>query len=100
MVSDAPGGGLHPSPADSNISIALNFSDLDEAQRAFAALSANGKVIMPIADSFWGASFGMAMDPFGVTWLFKLPEEGVGARSSVFVQSEFHRPERHVPHPE
>lgn len=75
MVSDAPGG-QHPSPGDSNISIALNFSDLDEANGAFAALTANGgKVIMPIADSFWGASFGMGMDRFGVTWLFNCPKK-------------------------
>ncbi|MCC6536102.1 MAG: glyoxalase/bleomycin resistance/extradiol dioxygenase family protein [Bryobacterales bacterium] len=75
MVSDAPGG-QHPSPAESNISIAINYSDLDEAQRAFAALTANGgKVVMPIADSFWGASFGIAMDPFGVTWLFNCPKK-------------------------
>jgi PhnB protein len=52
------------------VQILLNFTDLEQAREKFAALTAEGKVIMPLEDSFWGATFGIVNDAFGVRWLF------------------------------
>ena len=40
-----------------------------EAERIFQALSENGKVHMPIAQTFWAERFGMLVDQFGVPWM-------------------------------
>lgn len=53
-----------------NFSIALDFETDGELRRAFDALSAGGKVTMPVQDTFWGATFGMCEDKFGVNWMF------------------------------
>ena len=40
-----------------------------EADRLFNALSAGGKMEMPMQDMFWGAYFGSCTDKFGVQWM-------------------------------
>lgn len=45
----------------------VNFAGQTEA--AFAALSEGGKVVMPMADVFWGAYFGSFADRFGLQWM-------------------------------
>jgi PhnB protein len=40
-----------------------------EAERIFKALSENGKVHMPIAQTFWAERFGMLVDQFGIPWM-------------------------------
>ena len=37
------------------------------------ALSAGGKVTMPLANAPWGPYFGMCVDRFGVQWMVSLP---------------------------
>ncbi len=68
MLSDCP---PENAPADgSKVQIALDFTDPDEMAKAFEALGAGGKVVMPIADMFWGAKFGTLTDAYGVHWMF------------------------------
>jgi PhnB protein len=33
-------------------------------------MAAGGKITMPLQDQFWGATFGMLEDKFGVSWMF------------------------------
>jgi PhnB protein len=33
------------------------------------ALSADGKVTMPLQKTFWTATFGMCTDKFGIQWM-------------------------------
>jgi PhnB protein len=40
-----------------------------EADRAFAALAAGGKVEMPLTKTFWSPRFGMLADRFGIGWM-------------------------------
>ena len=68
MVSDCPPG-VHVSSGD-QVSLSLNFNDLESIEKTFAALSAGGNVTMPMQDTFWGARFGMTKDKFGVHWMF------------------------------
>ncbi len=68
MVSDAAPG--QPAGSESKIQILLNFTSLDETREKFEALAAGGKVIQPLHESFWGATFGILNDAFGIRWLF------------------------------
>jgi len=51
-----------------NYSISINTETKEEAERLFNGLSAGGKITMPLADTFWGAYFGMFTDKFGIHW--------------------------------
>jgi len=57
-----------------NIYINLETDTRQETKRLYDALSKEGKVIMPLADMFWGAYFGTCTDKFGVNWMFNCPE--------------------------
>jgi len=52
-----------------NFSISLNTDSREEAERLFNGLSEGGQVTMPLADTFWGAYFGMWADKFGINWM-------------------------------
>ena len=68
MVSDCPPG-VSVTEGD-QVSLSLNFNDLDSIEKTFAALSDGGNITMPMQDTFWGARFGMTKDKFGVHWMF------------------------------
>lgn len=53
-----------------NISLSLETDSRNETDRLFNALSEGGSSIMPPADAFWGAYFGMCVDKFGIRWMF------------------------------
>lgn len=68
MVSDTPPDA--PATAGSNMHVTLDFDDAADMARRFDALSAGGKITMPLQDTFWGARFGMVVDAHGVSWMF------------------------------
>ncbi|MCU1459084.1 MAG: hypothetical protein JWL73_3176 [Actinomycetia bacterium] len=49
----------------------VNYSvtDVDEAKRAYDALSEGGQVTLPIAPTSWSPMFGMCVDRFGTPWM-------------------------------
>lgn len=53
-----------------NVWININCESDEEIERFFDALGAGGAVIMPLADQFWGAKFGMLKDRYGMHWMF------------------------------
>jgi len=57
-------------PAQSNVQVALDFDDVDEMTRKFTALAEGGRVSLALQRTFWGATFGMLTDAFGVRWMF------------------------------
>lgn len=68
LVSDCPPGvSVHEG---NNLSLSLNFNDLEELKKTFNALSEGGKITMELQDTFWGAHFGMLTDQFGFNWMF------------------------------
>ncbi len=73
MASDAVPGFGPPLQVGNNFHVSIVAKDKDEADRAFAALSAGGKVTMPLANAPWGPYFGMCVDRFGVSWMVSLP---------------------------
>lgn len=50
-------------------SLSLAVPSEAEAKRAFDALSAGGKVGMPLTKTFWSPCFGMLTDRFGIGWM-------------------------------
>lgn len=72
MASDGPSDA-----SDSgNVSLSLNFTDSGSIQAAFAALSEGGAVTMPLQDTFWGATFGMVKDRYGIKWMVNYDKPG------------------------
>ncbi|RZJ30988.1 MAG: VOC family protein [Flavobacterium sp.] len=57
-----------------NMSISINTESKDEADKLFNALSAGGKITMPMEQTFWGAYFGMFDDKFGIQWMVNFDE--------------------------
>lgn len=49
--------------------LSIQLKDVAKAERAFAALSEGGQVVMPLCQTFWSAKFGMVTDKFGVEWM-------------------------------
>jgi len=67
MGSDGmPGSRLE---SGSRVSLSLGGSDADEGRRVFDALAAGGTIGMPFQDMFWGATFGMLTDKYGIDWM-------------------------------
>jgi len=53
-----------------SISLCLNCSSDEEINSFFNSLSKDGKIVEPLHQSFWGATFGSLTDKFGITWIF------------------------------
>jgi PhnB protein len=53
-----------------NFHICLNSESFEETERLFRELGENGKITMPLQQTFWGARFGMVVDQFGISWMF------------------------------
>ena len=53
-----------------NTTINLEPDSREETERLFKMLSDGGSDIAPLADQFWGATWGTCLDKFGVRWMF------------------------------
>lgn len=69
MGTDAPESMGFSLVRGNNAHINLEPDTRAEADRLFTALSAGGKIEMPIQDMFWGAYFGSFTDRFGINWM-------------------------------
>jgi PhnB protein len=47
----------------------VDVETIEEAERVFAAMSAGGKVEMPLAESPWAQRFAMFTDRYGKPWM-------------------------------
>jgi PhnB protein len=73
MLKDQPLMGSDCPPdyyeAPQGFSVSIHLNDAAEADRIFQALSADGKVTMPLEQTFWAHRFGMLVDQFGTPWM-------------------------------
>ena len=46
----------------------INTEDQANAYRIFDELSVEGKITMPMTQTFWSAHYGIVIDKFGVNW--------------------------------
>jgi len=69
-------GDLGPKSAgDSPVRIALYVDDVDEVAKR--AVTAGAKVLIPVADQFYGDRCGRLADPFGHLWIIATHKEDV-----------------------
>jgi len=71
MGSDNASGmcGADEAPGTDNTTINIDVESPEEAERIFAELSAGGKVVSPIAETFWAQRWGMLVDRYGKPWM-------------------------------
>jgi len=62
-----------------NISLDIDLTDFTEQAKIFAALSKDGKVDMPLQDTFWGAKYGTLTDRYGIHWMLNCYKQPVPA---------------------
>jgi PhnB protein len=70
MATDAPKEMGMSLTQGNNMHICLEPQTKAETKKLFDALSQGGKIIMPLADMFFGAYFGECTDRFGINWMF------------------------------
>ena len=52
-----------------NIALSLNCSSEEEIRTFFANLSDGGTITHALTEAFWGATFGVLTDKFGIRWM-------------------------------
>lgn len=77
MAADAVEGFGPPVTYGNNFSISLTAESKEHADKLYNSLSVDGKITMPIQNTFWGAYFGTLTDKFGINWMvsFEPPKE-------------------------
>lgn len=71
MCSDSPV--KHSFTFTPSSSIFVEFDEAETLDRVFAALSDEGRVLMPLGDYGFSPRFGWLDDRFGVSWQLTLP---------------------------
>lgn len=67
MAMDGPDPSGKPQFKGTTLSMVVE--NATEAKRLFEAISAGGKVMIPLAKTFYSPLSGMAADRFGVSWM-------------------------------
>lgn len=70
MASD--GNAEHPVTMGNNINMSIAGTDEKQLTEYFNKLAIGGKINMPLAKQFWGDTFGMLTDKFGVNWMVNI----------------------------
>ena len=73
LISDiAPG--RYELQQGNQVALMLNFNNQNEIKRIFEALAVGGTIIEQLENTFWGTTFGMLTDKFGITWKLSCPQ--------------------------
>ena len=68
MISDTfKGNTVH---THGNIQLNVEMKDAVAMEKVFNKMAEGGKISTPLQLQFWGATFGMLEDKFGVSWMF------------------------------
>ena len=67
MISDSHNGQL--TSKEGNIQLSLEVDDENKIKEVFDKIAEGGRVTMPLAKQFWGATFGMVQDKYGINWM-------------------------------
>jgi PhnB protein len=55
-----------------NVSLSISGGDNSRLSAVFEGLAKGGRVDMPLAKQFWGDTFGMLTDKFGIHWMVNI----------------------------
>jgi PhnB protein len=70
MATDMVQSMGHELRVGNNITLNLEPDTREETQRLYDALAQGSTDCAPLADMFWGATWGTCLDRFGVRWMF------------------------------
>lgn len=62
------------SPGFNGFGVSIEAKSAAEAERIYGALADGGEARMPLGETFFAVSFGMAVDRFGVLWMVVVPK--------------------------
>jgi PhnB protein len=54
--------------------LSITAKSKEQADHVFKMLTKDGKVNMPMDQTFWGDYFGMCTDKFGINWMISFNE--------------------------
>jgi PhnB protein len=74
MGADAVREAHEPPLRFEGFKITLGFDDVEDARKAFDALSPGGTIEMPFGPTFWSTGFGMFTDRFDIPWMINGPD--------------------------
>ena len=57
------------------ISLTINATSNEEAEKVFAALGKGGQTTIPMSETFFAHRFGVLADKFGVKWMVLNPKD-------------------------
>ena len=77
MASDTPPG--VPFQAGTAFWIMVPCDSVPQIEKLFTAFSENGKISMPLQETFWALRYGSLTDRFGVNWMFNLDKPAASA---------------------
>ncbi len=69
MASDVLEGFGHNLIVGNNVAVMIAPDSKEDAERIFKALSAGGKIEMPLGNQPWGDFYGGFTDKFGIRWM-------------------------------
>lgn len=69
MFSDVPDGMGLTFIEGNNVSLVVSTEDEAKIDRIFSRLAEDGKVTMPLGETFWSKKYGMVVDKFGINWM-------------------------------
>ncbi|MEO8763695.1 MAG: glyoxalase/bleomycin resistance/extradiol dioxygenase family protein [Ginsengibacter sp.] len=75
MASDVMDGNL-VNLAD-NISLSVDCDTDRQLEEVFSKMAKGGVITMPLKEQFWGATFGMLTDKFGIHWMFNCEKKKI-----------------------
>lgn len=64
-----------PAKFGDNVHLSISGSDAKKLTEVFNKLSQGGKLDMPLAKQFWGDTFGMLTDKYGVHWMVNISSQ-------------------------
>ena len=67
MASDSPN--LKPGVEAERVALSVALADPEEGRRVFDALAVGATILAGYEKQFWGATFGMLTDRFGIDWM-------------------------------
>jgi PhnB protein len=65
-------------PNFQGFSLSITPANVSKAEKLFTALGDGGKVLMPLAKTFFSQSFGVVQDRFGISWMVYVPLPAAG----------------------
>ena len=86
MATDMLESMNHHLSIGNNTTINLEPDSREETQRLFDLLSDGAADCQPLADMFWGATWGTCLDRFGVRWMFNYAPGVSGSEGNADLQ--------------